>query len=109
MAADGDFNVAWESPVTGPANDTVFLRPYVRKDLMSGRAFLDLNGDGRRDAADPPIGGTTVYLDSNANGSFDNSVASFFSNEVPRRITSSTVALSSLEVRNQLPIIRDVN
>ncbi len=37
----------------------------------SGVLFSDLNGNGVRDLNEPGRGGVTVYLDSNANGSFD--------------------------------------
>jgi subtilisin-like proprotein convertase family protein len=42
---------------------------------LTGRVYEDWAGNAARDATDPVIGGRTVYLDANGNGSFDPSIA----------------------------------
>src|SRR5438105_5007539 len=38
---------------------------------IAGNVFNDLNGNGKRDAGEPPAPGATVYLDLNGNTTFD--------------------------------------
>jgi|GEM_PF-7011716 len=43
-----------------------------QKISISGQAFIDMNGNGSRDAGDPNLQGRTVFLDTNSSGAFDN-------------------------------------
>jgi hypothetical protein len=46
--------------------DLALTLPEVR-----GTAYVDTNGNGRRDAGEPPLAGVTVFLDLNNNGILD--------------------------------------
>jgi hypothetical protein len=57
---------------------------------MSGQAYQDLNGNGTRDANDPPLDGVTVYLDTNDNGMLDPGEESTLTNPEGHYVFSST-------------------
>jgi hypothetical protein len=84
LVADGtllDYELAASHPITvratdagGLSLDTPLLITITDVDDLptiseiSGVHFEDLDGDGVRDAGEPPLAGTTVYLDLNNNG-----------------------------------------
>jgi len=43
-----------------------------QKISIGGQAFIDISGNGARDAGDPTLQGRTVFLDTNSSGAFDN-------------------------------------
>ncbi len=89
LVADGtllDYEQAASHQVTVRATDAgglSFDSPLVititdvddlpRNSEIAGLYFDDLDGDGLRDAGEPPLAGTTVYLDLNNNGVRDES------------------------------------
>ena len=90
--AAGTYRVAQELPagwiITGPASGTysvVLAEGNVvsgadfgnfRTGSISGIVFDDLDADGTRDAGEDPLGGWTVFLDTNANDLLDSGEAS---------------------------------
>ncbi len=77
---------------------------------VGGSVFEDWDGDGIKDAPDTAIAGRTLYLDSNANGVFDESMSTTtFSNITPLAILDNVAVTSTLAVSGVTNFVTDVN
>jgi subtilisin-like proprotein convertase family protein len=77
---------------------------------VSGTVYLDSNDNHVRDAADPGLGGWTVYDDQNSNGALDLSAPSTLdSADVPMAIADLAVVASTLTVSGLPNTIADLN
>jgi len=65
---------------------------------IAGQVFYDVAADGLSNGPDYGIAGQTVYVDANANGSFDGSSMAFASSNVPKNIPDQTTVTSNLNV-----------
>ena len=68
-----------------------------KRATISGVSFNDLNSNGVREPAEPPLAGTRVFLDQDGDGVYDDGQpVSVASNEVPRPFDFRTIARSRL-------------
>ena len=75
---------------------------------MAGNAYEDWNGNGTRDANDTGIANRTIYLDTNANGTFQSGQHTV-TNTTPVNILDEGTITSSLPVSGVTGVIADVN
>jgi subtilisin-like proprotein convertase family protein len=80
----------------------------LRADAIYGQAYEDLNGDGVRDAADPPLAGRPVFVDLNGNGVLDAVTGVEASVDVPTPIVAGLVT-SSLNVSGFAGALTDLD
>ena len=55
----------------GTGNQLVVIQSVTGQGEISGKKFLDENGDGTYDDGEDPLAGVTIYLDANNNGAYD--------------------------------------
>jgi len=101
VAAAGDFITA---TATDPEDNTsefsvcaVAQRPTPTPvppiGIITGRAYYDANGNGRRDGGEHNLSGWTVFLDANSNGVLDNPAGDgMCSTSAPERCTETDLS-----------------
>jgi subtilisin-like proprotein convertase family protein len=114
----GDATVAATAGTTGTDFAVVRYQNVVAvPSSVSGTVFEDLNGNGVRDAGEPPLSGWTVFQDVNNNGQLDTGNATFNSTGDPLPIpdgpdpdtNNPRPVTSSIPVAGLLGGILDVN
>jgi subtilisin family serine protease/subtilisin-like proprotein convertase family protein len=101
-------------PLDGDGNGTGgdnFTRTFTIGYQVSGYAYQDWNGDGVRTVGEPGLAGTTMFVDTNGNGSYDtgNHISYPASANLPLTLVDPGLAKATLTISGFTGTIADLN